>query len=89
MKRILITLLALAGLCLVGCAAGFSADMRIPAGTPTPAITVPVGADCIARTRIFRDGQWRKSYAFQRVGGVLIVARPDLSETFVGVRCLP
>ena len=82
-------ILALLSLCLAGCGAGLSVDLRIPAGAPTPAISVPEGADCLVRARRWVDGKWRTSYAFQRQGGALIVARPDLSETFVGVRCLP
>ena len=68
LRRWIRLLIGLAPLALAGCGAGLSVDLRIPAGAPTPAITVPEGVDCIARTRIYRDGQWRKSYSFQRAG---------------------
>ena len=74
--------------CLAGCALGFSGSVRIPAGTPMPEIQMLQTWDCVVRVLRWKDGQWHTSYAYQRVGDTITVARPSGEETVIEWACM-
>ena len=84
-----VVFLAATSTSLTGCGAPLSGIVRISAGPRSMAkAPLPKDAECLLRVRQWDGGRWQRTYAFQRVGDIITVARPSGEETVIEWACM-